>query len=196
MAPVVEEDEFADDPEVQNAILTPEEAKLKELLWVNENKDWLRESQQRMFQRKLDAGKPKRPRKRNKARPGEAQTSPAGTPIEAAQNVMKHHGMSKRINYDAISSLLGSGPGGSPAPTSGQASKATSTLGDAFREEEPAQDEADDFSDSDAGGDVGGEDEGQGDYDEYGENYDEGYDDYDNPDMDEDDYGGGYDDDE
>ncbi|KAL2756386.1 hypothetical protein ACRALDRAFT_210446 [Sodiomyces alcalophilus JCM 7366] len=191
MAPVVEEDEFADDPEVQNAILTPEEAKLKELLWVNENKDWLRESQQRMFQRKLDAGKPKRPRKRTKARPGEAQTSPAGTPMEAAQNVMKHHGMSKRINYDAISSLLGSGPGGSPAPTaSGQASKASSTLGDAFREEEPPQDDVDDFSDLDVGED--GAQGGEEDYDDYGEEYD----DYENPDMDEDDYGQGYDDDD
>ncbi|CRK23091.1 hypothetical protein BN1723_018043, partial [Verticillium longisporum] len=178
MAPEVLEDEFADDVEVMNALLSPEEVKLKEIVWVNENQDWLRKNQQREFDRKLEAGKPKRPRKRNKPRLGEAQTSPASTPIEAAQNVMKHHGMSKRLNYDAISSLLNSGPGGGPGTgtgtASGQTSQANSVLGDAFRDREIEPEEEDDDDEEEAVG----EGEGGGEGEEYGEEYDEDYNEY------------------
>ncbi|KAL9946361.1 transcription factor TFIIIB subunit brf1 [Verticillium nonalfalfae] len=194
MAPEVLEDEFADDVEVMNALLSPEEVKLKEIVWVNENQDWLRKNQQREFDRKLEAGKPKRPRKRNKPRLGEAQTSPASTPIEAAQNVMKHHGMSKRLNYDAISSLLNSGPGGGPGTAtgtaSGQTSQANSVLGDAFRDREIEPEEEEDDDDDE---EAVGEGEGGGEGEEYGEEYDEDYneyeenydDEYDQPENDE-----------
>ncbi|KAH6678781.1 RNA polymerase III transcription initiation factor B complex component [Plectosphaerella plurivora] len=162
MDPTVGEDEFADDPEVANALLTPEEAKLKELLWVNENKDWLRLQQERIFQQKMLGDKPKRPRKARKPKLGEGQTSPASTPIEAAQNVMKYHGMSKRLNYDAISKVFNR-EGGASGTTSGQTSTANSVFGDAFREQEVEEVE---------------EEEEEEEEEEYGNADGEGYTDY------------------
>lgn len=116
MEEIVRDDEFNGDPEVENCMLTPEESKLKELLWVNENKDWLRGQQEAMFRRKIQAaGPPKQTRRRRKrARMGEGQTSPASTPYEAALSTIKDRGFSKRINYDAIRELFefgGRGPG-------------------------------------------------------------------------------------
>ncbi|KAK1675884.1 Brf1-like TBP-binding domain-containing protein [Colletotrichum godetiae] len=143
MAPEVGEDEFADDPEVANCMLTPDEIKIKELLWVNENKDWLRASQERLFRKKLEEKKPKKDRKRKKRpRIGEGQTTPASTPGEAAVNVMKERGFSKRINYEAIRQMFdvaGQGdPGSRPESeaASRPTSKAPSVVDDHYDEEE------------------------------------------------------------
>ncbi|TDZ71995.1 Transcription factor IIIB 60 kDa subunit [Colletotrichum trifolii] len=148
MAPEVGEDEFADDLEVLNCVLTPEEAKIKELLWVNENKDWLRQSQERMFRKKMEEGKKKPDRKRKKRpRIGEGQTTPASTPGEAAVNVMKERGFSKRINYEAIRQMFDmpdqGDPGSRPeseATASRPTSKAPSVLEDPVAEGEDDED--------------------------------------------------------
>ncbi|CAI4212125.1 unnamed protein product [Parascedosporium putredinis] len=107
MSEVVGEDEFANDPEVMYCLLSPEESLVKERLWVNENRDWLRNQQEKVFRRKAEADKPKATRRRRKKpRIGEGQTSPASTAAEAAVNVMKERAFSTRINYDAIRSLF------------------------------------------------------------------------------------------
>lgn len=164
MAPVVGEDEFADDPEVLNCCLTPEEIKIKELLWVNENKDWLRQSQERLFRKKLEGQKEKPTRKRKKRpRIGEGQTTPASTPGEAAVNVMKERGFSKRINYDAIRQMFDVPDRGDPGsrPESEAASrptsKAPSVLDDPIADDESdhmggSGDEMDDHQDDEFGG--------------------------------------------
>lgn len=132
MSADVTEDEFADDPEVANCLLSPEEARIKELIWVNQNKDWLRQHQEKVFRRKVEADRPKQTRKRRKrARMGEGQTSPASSAAEAAINVAKDRAWSKRINYDAIRSIfdIPNAGGLGSAATSRKTSVAGSTLG-------------------------------------------------------------------
>lgn len=118
MDEIIGEDEFADDPEVQFCELEPEEVLLKEEIWLNANKDWLRRQQEKTYRQQMeDLGPPKRKRNRiKKPRMGEGQLTPASTPGEAAIDVMKKRNtVSKRINYDAIANLFGSskkrGPG-------------------------------------------------------------------------------------
>ncbi|KAI1275310.1 hypothetical protein F5Y07DRAFT_181046 [Xylaria sp. FL0933] len=118
MDEIIGEDEFADDPEVQFCVLDEEEAHIKEEIWLNANKDWVRKQQEKTYRQQMDnLGPPKRRRNRvKKPRMGEGQLTPASTPGEAAIDVMKKRNtVSKRINYDAIASLFGSskkrGPG-------------------------------------------------------------------------------------
>ncbi|KAG6041432.1 hypothetical protein E4U41_004282 [Claviceps citrina] len=132
MAKDVTEDEFADDPEVINCLLSPDEARIKELIWVNQNKDWLRQHQEKVFRKKVEADRPKQTRRRRKqARMGEGQTSPANSAAEAAINVAKDRAWSKRINYDAIRSIFDVADVGGlgSAATSRKTSVAGSTLG-------------------------------------------------------------------
>jgi len=156
MAVDIAEDEFADDPEVRNCLLSPEEALVKETIWVNQNKEWLRQHQEKVFRRKVEADRPKQTRRRRKrARMGEGQTSPASSAAEAAINVAKDRAWSKRINYDAIRSIFDIPNAGGPGSeaTSRKTSLAGSTLG--------ADDDASEApDDSVAGEDVGEEAEG------------------------------------
>jgi transcription factor IIIB 90 kDa subunit len=194
MAAEIDEDEFADDPEVINCLLSPDEAKIKETIWVNQNKDWLRQHQEKVFRRKIEADKPKQTRRRRKrARMGEGQTSPANSAAEAAINVAKDRAWSKRINYDAIRSMFDmpniGGPGSEA--TSRKTSLAGSVLGTREEEDEAPEESVagDDYEeeeenmDFDEDGNYQGGDGGEG-----GE-FEGGYDD-DDPDMD-----AGYDDD-
>ncbi|KAG5977423.1 hypothetical protein E4U55_006824 [Claviceps digitariae] len=152
MAKDVTEDEFADDPEVINCLLSPDEARIKELIWVNQNKDWLRQHQEKVFRKKVEAERPKQTRRRRKqARMGEGQTSPANSAAEAAINVAKDRAWSKRINYDAIRSIFDIPDAGGlgSAATSRKTSVAGSTLGDgdgdyAKANEEPEETVAED----------------------------------------------------
>ncbi|KAF6811855.1 transcription factor tfiiib complex subunit brf1 [Colletotrichum sojae] len=172
MAPEVGEDEFADDPEVLNCVLAPEEVKIKELLWVNENKDWLRQNQERLFRKKLEKDKPKVTRKRKKRpRIGEGQTTPASTPGEAAVNVMKERGFSKRINYDAIRQMFEGPDSGDPGsrPESEAASRLTSKA-PSVHEDQVADDESDHMGGSGDEMDGHQDDEfGGGEYDDMGD---------------------------
>ncbi|KAH8162943.1 hypothetical protein CIB48_g5305 [Xylaria polymorpha] len=118
MDEIIGEDEFADDPEVQFCELEPEEVLIKEEIWLNANKDWVRKQQEKSYRQQMeDLGPPKRKRNRiKKPRIGEGQLTPASTPGEAAIDVMKKRNtVSKRINYDAIANLFGNskkrGPG-------------------------------------------------------------------------------------
>lgn len=191
MSADVTEDEFADDLEVLNCLLSPEEAKIKEMIWVNQNKEWLRKHQEKVFRLKVEAERPKQTRKRKKrARMGEGQTSPASSAAEAAINVAKDRQFSKRINYDAIRSIfdLPNAVGPGSEATSRKTSAAGSTFGaddegvaadesvagDETQpvEEEEEFEETQDYGDGDEFGGAGGEFEGGG------------YEDDDNPDMD------------
>ncbi|KAH0494553.1 hypothetical protein TgHK011_001170 [Trichoderma gracile] len=191
MAADVTEDEFADDPEVINCLLSPEEARIKEIIWVNQNKDWLRKHQEKVFRRKMEAERPKQTRKRRKrARMGEGQTSPASSAAEAAIGVAKDRAWSKRINYDAIRSIFDiPNVGLGSAATSRKTSLAGSTFG--------ADDDASEApEESVAGDDVQeheeeeyeepeeyGEGEGEGEEFGGGGEYEGGYDE-DDPEMD------------
>lgn len=102
--PIVTEDEFADDPEVQHCMLDPLEAKMKAQIWTNENEDWMRERQIKEHKKKLAAkGPPKKTRNRQRvARIGEGQASPASSAGEAAAAQLKARQVSKKFDYDKL----------------------------------------------------------------------------------------------
>jgi transcription factor IIIB subunit 2 len=102
------EDEFENDPEVMNCLLSPADVAAKERLWVNENKGWLRKQQVKEYQKRMAAdGPPKATRNRKrKPRIGEGQATAASSPAEAAIGVLKARTWSKKINYDAIKGMF------------------------------------------------------------------------------------------
>lgn len=175
-APEVTEEEFADDPEVINCLLTEEERKIKEQLWLNENKDWLREQQEKEFRAKT--APPKKPRKHNrKPRIGEGQLTPASSASDAAMATAKRLIPSSRINLSAIGNMLKYSKGPGSQLGSEMTSRQTSRAGSADVDDE----------DSDAPGEeVGGEEEEE--EHEVVEDYDEGQ--YNNE-YGDDEYGGG-----
>ncbi|KAF4333338.1 transcription factor IIIB [Fusarium beomiforme] len=184
MSADVTEDEFADDPEVNNCLLSPEEAQIKEMIWVNQNKEWLRKHQEKVFRKKVEAERPKQTRKRRKrARMGEGQTSPASSAAEAAVNVAKDRAWSKRINYDAIRNIFDmpnlGGPGSEA--TSRKTSVAGSTKGGDDASEAPEESVAGDAPQEEEEFEEEEYDETQnyGDGEEFGGGYDE-----DDPEMD------------
>ncbi|KAH0536588.1 hypothetical protein FGG08_006546 [Glutinoglossum americanum] len=120
----VPEEEFADDPEVVNCLLTPEEVEFKERVWIHENKDYLREQQNKRFRKEMEetnrggAAKVVRRRKR-KGRIGEGgDGTPAATPAESVKAMLRRRGFSKKINYAAIDALFEKDSNGSPAAES------------------------------------------------------------------------------
>lgn len=170
-APEVNEWEFDNDPEIENCLLSERERKIKEMVWLNENKDWLKKQQEKAYRAKM--APPKKTRKRaKKARIGEGQTSPASTAGEAAAQALQRHAMSKRLDYNALKNMLDSndhrGPGsiiGSEV-TSRQTSRAGSSVGDdddddAASDSEPEQSQTGD-NDQDEDVEEGGYDEEEG----------------------------------
>lgn len=150
MTQEVEESEFANDPEVNNCLLSEAEAAIKEQIWVNANKDWLRDQAIKLYNQKIADKQPKAKRNRIKRpRIGEGQTSAANSPADAAVSVLKERTWSKRINYDAIRGIF-DGPGGGPgsAATSRVTSAAPSVVAesDAGEGEGTADDYRDDVS--------------------------------------------------
>lgn len=102
------EDEFANDPEVMNCLLSEADARIKERVWVNENKHWLRKQQLREYQQRMaDTLPPKAKRNRvKKKRMGENQSEPAASPGEAAAGAIKRNAFSKKINYGAVEDMF------------------------------------------------------------------------------------------
>ncbi|OBT52136.1 hypothetical protein VE04_07016, partial [Pseudogymnoascus sp. 24MN13] len=126
MTASVDESEFADDPEVANCLLSEAEAAIKEHIWVNANKDWLRDQAVKLYNQKIADKAPKARRNRVKRpRIGEGQTRTASSPDDAPVELLKERTWSKRINYDAIRGIF-EGPG----------SKATSAAPSVVAEEE------------------------------------------------------------
>jgi transcription factor IIIB subunit 2 len=157
-APEVMDDEFADDPEVVNCLLNEEERKIKEQLWLNENKDWLRLQQEKEFKKKMaPVKKPRKPTTR-KPRIGEGQATPASSAEEAAQETANRRGISTKINYAALTNMDRKGPGSLIG--SEIASQPTSRTGSA------------ELSDSDSDDDDYGLGNDQGNENEEGEQYD------------------------
>lgn len=135
--PDIGEDEFEDDPDVANCILSPAEVKLKERVWLTQNEDWLREQQAKLLAAELEAAldKPKKPKqKRKHHQMGDGSVlegQPAASAADAAHKMLKKRakGFSNHINYDRLKELFpggntdtastpsGSGLGASPAPS-------------------------------------------------------------------------------
>ncbi|OTB01652.1 hypothetical protein M426DRAFT_75055 [Hypoxylon sp. CI-4A] len=190
MDEIIGEDEFADDPEVQFCKLSPNEVKIKESIWINANKDWLRKKQEKIYRKQMEElGPPKKKRNRTKKpKIGEGQLTPASTPGEAAAEMLKKRSTySKRINYDAIGNIFeNQGPG-----SAANNSEAPSVAGDA--PDADADADADANAAADGADNEGADVNGEADDYQQGEEGDEYYDDqtgYDETGYDEGEYGG------
>jgi transcription factor IIIB subunit 2 len=111
------EEEFKDDPEVENCVLTGQAAIEKEKIWLYHNEDWLREQYEKELLKKIaaakGANKPKSGRKK-KSKMGEPLLTVAGTPAETpldatAAMLAKHAGpgFSKFVDYEALGKVYG-----------------------------------------------------------------------------------------
>lgn len=111
------EEEFKDDPEVENCVLSGQAAIEKEKIWLFHNEDWLREQYEKELLKKIaaakGANKPKSGRKR-KTKMGEPLLTTAGTPAEtpadATAAMLARHagpGFSKFVDYEALGKVYG-----------------------------------------------------------------------------------------
>ncbi len=131
-------DEFDDDPEIANCILSEAEMKIKERIWVTHNEDWLRAQQRKKLKKRLDEesgkdkkAKEKKPREFHPAGDPNivAGETPPESPAEATERMLKKRGArgySRFINYERLKEMdTTTGQGKSP-PDSSQESRAAS----------------------------------------------------------------------
>ncbi|KAH8111555.1 hypothetical protein DFH11DRAFT_1858984 [Phellopilus nigrolimitatus] len=109
-----------DEAELDAFILTEDEVKMKERVWVEINKDYLETLAAKEALK--DGAEPTKSRKRRKtnAKPRDASTPSGSTAAEAVRNLIKKSTKySRRINYDALKSLFdgdSAGAAGANAP--------------------------------------------------------------------------------
>lgn len=131
------EDEFADDPEVQNALLTEEQVQVKEKIWVTHNEDWLRAQQTKQLKRALDEAEGRSTykkvgsrKKRGRIGDGSVLTeggTPVASPMDAATRMLDKRApkaYSKSVDYAALNRILGT-QSGATTPAASHASAAT-----------------------------------------------------------------------
>ncbi|KAK5118126.1 hypothetical protein LTR62_004173 [Meristemomyces frigidus] len=131
--PPYPEDEFANDPEVQNCMLSESESKIKEKIWVANNEDWLRAQHERDLIKKIaeaasadraknGKGKKTGPRKK-RGRVGDGSVleeadTPIETPADATNAMLKKRagpGFSKYIDYESLARVYKKNPSPSDA---------------------------------------------------------------------------------
>ncbi|RMZ71787.1 transcription factor tfiiib complex subunit brf1 [Pyrenophora seminiperda CCB06] len=128
-------DEFNDDPDVANCILSPDEVRRKEAIWITENEEWLRAQQEKMLKAELELAedKPKKPKqKRKHHQMGDGsilEGQPAASAAEAAHRMLKKRakGFSNHINYEKLKQLFPGGNGAASAAGSAGSGSAAPT---------------------------------------------------------------------
>ena len=99
-----------DEEELDRFILTPDEVRIKERVWMEFNKDWLEATLKKQLKLEHDQknGVPIRePYKRKKPKaPRDASTAMHNSAAESAKMMFKQKQFSKKINYDALNSLF------------------------------------------------------------------------------------------
>ncbi|EME41534.1 hypothetical protein DOTSEDRAFT_73820 [Dothistroma septosporum NZE10] len=159
------EKEFANDPEVGNCLLDPEEVKIKEQIWVAHNEDWLRKQAERdLLAKTQKAGGGNKPgrkgkkgdkvkKKRSKMGDGSVLTesnTPIETPADAARAMLEKRAPQKsaHVDFSALQRIYGretpsrassSSPDDSGTPTREQSRDGS---------ESPAPSDVDDRNDS------------------------------------------------
>lgn len=167
VSPDIGEDEFADDPEVANCLLSEVEQAIKERIWVTHNEDWLRAQQAKLFKKTLEeaagGGARKQKRPRNKGRMGDGSVleggSPVDSPAEANRRMLEKRskGFSKHINYEKLNEIYkgirGSASGG-PTTEGGTTEDGGSVVGSEIDEERGAgrEEEEDEAEEEQAAG--------------------------------------------
>lgn len=106
-------DELADldEEELDRFILSPEEVRIKERVWMEFNKDWMEQTLKKQLKLEHDQkmGVPIRePYKRKKPKaPRDASTAMhTSSAAESAKMMLKQKQFSKKINYDALNNLF------------------------------------------------------------------------------------------
>jgi transcription factor IIIB subunit 2 len=106
--PIVHEDEFKDDPEVMFCKLSEQDVLLKEMIWANHNKDYMRKVQQKIFEAKVSSKNPPKQKRTRPKKPriGEGQATPAGSAAEAAENMLRTRAISTKLDYSRMGNLF------------------------------------------------------------------------------------------
>ncbi|KAL8669389.1 MAG: hypothetical protein Q9168_006014, partial [Polycauliona sp. 1 TL-2023] len=108
---VIPDDEFADDLDVANCLLSSHESTIKERLWVNANSEYLRALQAKVLKQQLaeQNGTARKvvKRKKRRTRMGDLsgvydERGPPKDAGEAVERMMKKRAFSKKINYQQI----------------------------------------------------------------------------------------------
>ncbi|KAK4109092.1 hypothetical protein N656DRAFT_676454, partial [Canariomyces notabilis] len=126
--PIIHEDEFKDDPEVMFCKLSEKDVQIKEMIWANHNKDYMRKVQQKIFEAKMAEKNPPKPKRSRAKRPriGEGQATPAGSAVEATQNMLRTRAISTKLDYSRMGNLFDiskKGPGSTFGSTNSVASR-------------------------------------------------------------------------
>lgn len=123
---VIPDDEFADDVDVANCLLSSHESTIKERLWVNANSEYLRALQAKVLKQQLaeQNGTARKivKRKKRRTRMGDLsgvydERGPPKDAGEAVERMMKKRAFSKKINYQQIQDVYGGSRRGSEAPS-------------------------------------------------------------------------------
>ncbi|KAI3620585.1 hypothetical protein CBS9595_002552 [Malassezia furfur] len=130
-----------DEAELDNFILSEDEVKVKERVWMEFNKDYLEAALARQLKLEADqkAGIATAPR----SKPRDGTTAPTKSAAESAKQMMLQKRWSRRINYDVLNSLFPGGNG--PQSNTSKSGQPTNVPA----EEELSDDEED--SDDDLG---------------------------------------------
>ena len=156
----ISDSEFADDPEVGNCLLSPEEVTVKTRIWTHENREFIRAQAAKLLKQQLaeenGTARVIIRRKRKRRRIGDmsayiGEDGVEGTPVakstpEAMRKMMGHRGFSSKINYDKFEelytpssssvsrggseSLHGGSPGGMLGPARRTSSGGTTEIGE------------------------------------------------------------------
>ena len=135
-----------DEAELDSFILTDEEVKIKERVWMEFNKDYLEAALARQLKLEADqkAGIAPAPRSRKRQKPRDGSTAPTNSAAESAKQMMQQKRWSRRINYDVLNSLF---PSNKDKDSGGVA--APDTAHSALPAEEEDEDEEEDDNDDD-----------------------------------------------
>ncbi|KAJ3812305.1 BRF1-domain-containing protein [Lentinula aff. lateritia] len=111
-----------DEDELNKFLLTDEEVKIKERVWVELNKDYLEALAAKGDQSSSKELKARKRRKTHNNKPRDTSTPHGATPAESVRNlIQKNPRYSKRINYDALKDLFVDSNVHSPGPDLGPA---------------------------------------------------------------------------
>ena len=136
LSPNIQPTEFDDDPEVSICLLTPAEIEIKERIWVEENREWLRQDHAKKIRAELQAeydkehgidpndrdGKGRKKRKQRRGRVGDVsyldkdknkdgaegsgERSRERSASESTRRMLEQRGFSKKINYALYATLF------------------------------------------------------------------------------------------
>ncbi|KAF5390085.1 hypothetical protein D9757_003889 [Collybiopsis confluens] len=96
-----------DEEELNRFLLTEEEVKIKERVWVELNRDYLEALAAKGDQTSAKETKARKRRKTTSTKPRDTTTPHGTTPAESVRNLIKKNPKySKRINYDALKDLF------------------------------------------------------------------------------------------